>query len=275
MILLVAAVIGTLGILGVRDWRCYGIAFAWPSVYAALMAGTLTIPLALAAALVWRFRDDARVAGAGLGLSMALKPILWPLTVWFAATRRLGAALLSVAVAGVAVAVSWATIGFADVLEYPGLLHRIQELEEEDGYTVYAVAIDLGTSHAFARAVGVAVALLLLAGVVYLGRRGDERGAFVIAIAATLACSPIVWLHYFALLLVPVAIVRPHFGAIWFVPLGMWWFGAGTGNGTTGQAIVVLGVAAATVLLALRDATVEDGSVATRPGAPTTSLAGG
>jgi hypothetical protein len=34
-------------------------------------------------------------------------------------------------------------------------------------------------------------------------------------------------------------------------------------------------VAAATVLLALRDATVEDRLVATRPGAPTTSLAGG
>lgn len=277
MALLVAAVVGTLFILGIRDWRCYGIVFAWPGVYAAIMTGTLSIPLALTAALVWRFRDRARLAGASLGLSAALKPILWPIGIWLVATRRLATAMLSLAVAVVALGVSWAVIGFADVFEYPGLLHRVQELEEDDGYTVYALAIDLGASSAVARGLGLVVAVALLAGVVHLGRRGDDRRAFVLAIAATLACSPIVWLHYFALLLVPVAVVQPRLGLIWFVPLGMWGFGAGTGNGTTAEAAVVLAVVAATFVLAVRAA--PPGSRQYRrslhDSAATASLAGG
>ena len=62
----------------------------------------------------------------------------------------------------------------------------------------------------------------LLAAVVVLARRGDERRAFVVAVAAALACSPIVWLHYFALLLVVVAVAEPRLGLLWFVPLAMW-----------------------------------------------------
>ena len=54
-----------------------------------------------------------------------------------------------------------------------------------------------------------------------LGRRGDERRAFVLAIAAALALTPIVWLHYFALLVVVVAIAQPRLGLVWFVPLAM------------------------------------------------------
>ena len=64
-------------------------------------------------------------------------------------------------------------------------------------------------------------ALGLLGGVVLLGRRRDERAAFILAIAAALALTPIVWLHYFALLVVVVAVSRPRLGVVWFVPLAM------------------------------------------------------
>jgi hypothetical protein len=37
MALSVAGVVATLATLGVRDWRCYGIVFAWPAVYSAVM----------------------------------------------------------------------------------------------------------------------------------------------------------------------------------------------------------------------------------------------
>ena len=40
--------------------------------------------------------------------------------------------------------------------------------------------------------------------------------------AATLALSPIVWLHYLVLLLVPLAIMRPRFSAIWLLPVLLW-----------------------------------------------------
>ena len=73
MALLAAGVVATLAVLDVRDWRCYGLAFLWPPVLSAIQTGNVTIPLALSAALVWRFRDRSTVSGVCLGVSMAAK----------------------------------------------------------------------------------------------------------------------------------------------------------------------------------------------------------
>ena len=62
--------------------------------------------------------------------------------------------------------------------------------------------------------------------------------------AAVIACSPIVWLHYFALLVVVVAVAQPRLGLAWFVPLLM--YGAEEiGNGSPAQTAVTLGASAA------------------------------
>jgi hypothetical protein len=251
MVLLSAAVLGSLWLLGVRDWRCYGLALLWPPVISAIQTGNVTIPLALGAALAWRFRDHARAAGASLGLTLAAKLFLWPLVLWLAFTRRFAAAVLSLAVGAVVVLVSWAVIGFAGLREFPDLLSRVQELEEEHGYTMYALALDLGAAESVARALWAALAISSLAGIVVLGRRGDDRRAFALAVAAALACSPIVWLHYFALLLVAVAVAEPRLGPAWFVPLAMYG-STGTMNGTTLQTFLTIVAAALTVLVALR-----------------------
>ena len=60
-----------------------------------------------------------------------------------------------------------------------------------------------------ARAVWLTLGVGLLVSLILVARRGDERNAFALAIAAALALSPIVWLHYFSLLLVVVAIAQP------------------------------------------------------------------
>ena len=134
MALLVVAVLGILWLLGVRDWRCYGLALLWPPVISAIQTGNVTIPLALGAALVWRFRDDARAAGASLGLTLAAKLFLWPLVLWLAFTRRIAAAVLAPGgrrrrgarlVGGDRLRRASASI--------PDLLSRVQELEEEHG----------------------------------------------------------------------------------------------------------------------------------------------
>ena len=53
------------------------------------------------------------------------------------------------------------------------------------------------------------------------GARADAHG-FLLATLAVLAFSPIVWLHYLALLLVPVAVLRPALSVAWLVPCLMW-----------------------------------------------------
>ena len=68
----------------------------------------------------------------------------------------------------------------------------------------------------------------------------------MVAIAAALALSPIVWLHYFALLLVVVALARPVLGFLWFVPLAMI-VTPGSGEPTPFETAWTLGIAVLTV----------------------------
>lgn len=248
-LLLVAAVFATLALLGVRDWRCYGLALLWPPVLSAVHVENITILMGLAAALVWRFRDRP-AGGIWLGVSLAVKPLLWPLGVWLLALRSYAGLVWGAVVAAVLVLGSWALIGFAGILEYDDLLRMLSDAMDEWGYSVYALALDLGAGNTVAKALWLAVALALVAATFLVTRRGDMRRGFVLGIAAVIACSPIVWLHYFALLLVAVAVAQPALGVAWLAPFLM--LGAREiTNGTPFQNGLTLTAAALTIAVAL------------------------
>jgi hypothetical protein len=251
--ILVLAFVATLAVLGVRDWRCYGLAFLWPPVTDAIFTGNVTIFLGLAAALAWRYRDQPVVAGAGVGLTFGAKLFLWPLAVWLAATRRIRAVLWAFTLGVVAVLAPWGALGFRGLAEYPGLLRRLSDLMDERSYTFYALALDFGATPVVARLLWLVVAVGLLAACIFVARSGDERGAFVLAIGAAIAFSPIVWLHYFALLLVVVAVVQPRLGALWFIGLPLQLVvTTSLYNGSRLQTTAMLGATVLVVVLALR-----------------------
>ena len=251
MALLVVAAAAVPFVLGVRDWRCYGLLFLWPPVLSAIQTGNVTLWFALAAALAWRFRDRPLPASMSIATTLAAKFFLWPLVVWLAATRRIVTASLACAIGAALLLASWAVIGFAGMLDYPALLRRLEETVGEDSYTAYIVGLDIGLPSAVARGLWLAIGLGLLAWVVLLARRGDERSAFITAIAASLALTPIVWLHYFALLLVVVAVAQPRLGLIWFCPLALI-VTPGSGHPTPFQTAWTLGTVAVVVALSVR-----------------------
>jgi hypothetical protein len=276
-VVLTLAVVATLLVLGVRDWRCYGVVFLWPATHSAVQTGNITILLGLGAALAWRYRDRAPAAAISVGTTLAAKLFLWALVVWLAASGRWRAAWQSVVAGALVLLGSWAILGFSGLLDYPDIVRRVQDTVELDAYTVYALARDLGLPAGVARTLWLVVGFGALAGCVALGRRGDERGSFVLAIAAALALSPIVWLHYFELLLVAVAVARPRLGAAWLVPIAMV-VSTGTGNGTSAQTAATLALAALTVALAVRSAGRGEepaGAAAGQPAAATAAPAAG
>jgi hypothetical protein len=241
--LIIALVPLTLALLRIRDWRCYGAALLWAPVASEVQTGNLTLPLAVCAALAWRYRDSR--SGVPVAFAFALKLFTWPLTAWLFATRRRAQAAVSVVGAAVVVCVAWAAISFAGIAEYPALARRLDGLQAPHSFTLYAFGRELGLPSAAATIVWVALGVGALGACIQLGRRGDDRRSFVLAIVASLALSPIVWVHYFALLLVALAVSRPRFDPIWLLPLTLWVVPAdGTGR-TPWQTALALAVFAA------------------------------
>jgi alpha-1,2-mannosyltransferase len=251
-LLLVACVVGALLVLDVRDWRCYPVALLYPPTLENIEYGAVGPVLALLVALAWRYRDRVVAASAALGGAVVLKVFLWPLLVWLAATRRWAAALGAAAVAlGLALS-SWAVIAFRGLGDYPELLRRLTDVEAENSYSAFAVLVALGLPATLARVLVVvaAAALLLLAWRVARGSghngEGDRR-AFVLALAAGFVLTPILWLHYLVLLVVPIALARPRLSALWFVPLALtvfealdWYRGWPRGDGSALASVAIV-----------------------------------
>jgi hypothetical protein len=214
-----------LWLLGLRDWRCYALTGVFMFTRSAVNLGTIEPLLLLAVAAAWRWRDRLVQPAAAVGLAIVLKLFLWPLAVWLALTRRLRTAAAAVGVAVVVAAVSWAALGFAGLGDYPGVLHKLANDESTSSYSVVALGVRAHLPLVAARIVSVLVTLALLAAAAWVGRdeRRDARdrdvATLTLCLAAALAASPIVWVHYFLLLLVPLVLIRPRLSLLWLVPL--------------------------------------------------------
>jgi hypothetical protein len=236
--IVLACLVSALYVLRVRDWRVYGVTLLWPPVIDAYQTANVTLPLALLVALTWRYRDRQLVSGAALGAALALKFFLWPVAVWLAAVERRRAALVSVLIGAASLLLLLPWIGIRDYVE---LVRDLGETFDGLSYTPYALLVDLGVGSPIARAVTIVVGVALLVA-------AWHRRSLGLAVGAALCLSPIVWRHFFALLIVPLALARPRFDLAWLIPLGMW-AGTGTLNGAPWQTALVLALAAITVIV--------------------------
>jgi hypothetical protein len=224
------AVVGALWLLGIRDRRLYAATFLSPAVLTALTIGTITPMLLLGLAAVWRFRDRRGVA-IPVALLIVLKLFLWPVLLWLLLTGRKRATVEAVVLSLALTLVTWAWIGFADITRYPSILDRLVRAE---GAKSYALASGR-------------IAELLLAGVVVaallIGRRLGERRLFAIAIVGAILASPIVWLHYFALLTIVFAVLDAPL-VYWLIPALLWVTPLQQAGGASWRVAVAAGVCA-------------------------------
>jgi alpha-1,2-mannosyltransferase len=223
IVLLIASVGMTLWLLGVRDWRCYGVAFASIPVLESFRLGAITPLLALGLAGIWVTRDrrwSLPILVCGMVLA---KLFLWPLYVWLIATGRRGAAVRSAVLTGIAGLVGWSVVGFGTLGRYPHVLQRMTDVQYRKSYGFDGLLASLGVGSTWSR-LGVVVAgvvgVAAIAAAVRWGRRGEV--AFGVAIFVSLLASPLVWLHYYTLLLVPVALFSARLSLLWLVPLLLW-----------------------------------------------------
>jgi glycosyl transferase family 87 len=220
-----ACVVATLRLLEVRDWRVWGVALLWVPVVTAWQTGNLTLVLALGLALIWRYRDRPMAAGVLAALVISLKPFVWPIAVWLLATRRYRAASACVAVAAAANLAAWLVGGFGGFGSFSAYLSLSSDVTTalyRRGYGVLALLAHLGVGRGGATVVEIAASVMALLAMCVFARRARELSAITICVVAMLIASPLVWSHYFALMLVPLALAWPRIGLAWFAPLVLW-----------------------------------------------------
>jgi hypothetical protein len=174
-------------------------------------------------ALAWRHRDRPWVAGVLTAAAISIKPFVWPLALWLLATRRWKAAAWALA-SGVAFnLLAWGLVGFNEISTFLHLSSEDTRALWKGGYSVLAVAHHLGLGRPAGEGLLLAAASAAAAMLVYVAAvKRRERDAFVVAIVLMLLASPLLWAHYFALLLVPLALYRPRLGVAWALPVLMW-----------------------------------------------------
>ena len=226
----------SLWLVGVRDWRVYGVFGLWPEAVGEMRVSHLTPIVALLVAAAWRYRDTRGLPGLLVGLSVAVKFFVWPVALWLAAVRRTREALLAVLVAGASLLLVLPFMGLDD---YAHRLSKLGRAFDQDSYTIFGLLVQAGASDGVARGATFAVGAVILAGM-------WRYRSFALAIAAALVLSPIVWLDYFALAALPLALARPRLSAIWFLPIATWGLsGAGLGIGNVSdiaRLLVVFGL---------------------------------
>jgi hypothetical protein len=243
----IAALLGALAVVGVRDLRCYAAVLLWAPTWNSLSTLNVSSALALGVALTWRYRATLWPLATTVGLMVSVKLFIWPLVVWIALTRRFLAACAAVAIGLAVTFLAWAAIGFAGLTSYLDLLAKV---EEQQNYSVVAMATHAGAPEVVGRALALVAGGALLLFAVRLGRRGDEERAFTAAVAATLVLSPVIWIHYLTLLIAPLALARPRFSPLWLVPIVLW-VSPRDGNGDGLEPFVPAAVTVALVALLL------------------------
>ena len=214
--------IGTLAVLGVRDPLCYLVVFAWAPTWQELNMASVTPLLAFALAIAWRYRDHTGTPAVALGLAVPAKLFLWPIFVWTMATRRLRVTGYAVGFGLALTFALWALLHFRGLVDYPTMLRHLDAVNAGRGHSFVALASSLGLPPLAGRLAMLVVGALVLAACIRAARRGNDQASFTLAIAAALVLTPILWLHYLTLLLVPLAIARPRFSPLWLLPVVLW-----------------------------------------------------
>ena len=250
LVVLFASVPLTLWLLEVRDWRCYGAAFLMAPVLSGISNGAVSCLLALGLAAAWRYRDSWKPAAVAVAAVILAKVFLWPLGLWLVATRRWAAAAAALVGGALVTLASWAVLGFAGLGDYPDLLRILANAEQDQGYSPIALGLAIGLPSGLARGLAFGLGALAVVGIFVMARRRDgDRLSLTMAIAAALLLSPIVWLHYFILLLVPLALSRPRFSPAWVLLPLPFWFSSTNGQSHGHGALIAVALATAAAIL--------------------------
>jgi alpha-1,2-mannosyltransferase len=251
LVLMTGAAAAALYVLGVRDLRCYALWLLTPMMLSTIAIGNATVLVVFFVALAWRFRDRQWPAGLALAAAIATKLFAAPLVVWLVATKRYRAAAVAAAGGCAMIVVAWGSIGFAAIGRYPSILSANDHLWSPDGPYLQGLLQQLHASTTLALGAGILVAAMLLAGVWVAG----DVGGYTLAACAAIVLSPVAWVGYAGLLIVPLTVVWPRWSRGWLLLLGTYisWYYSPIPYRSPGLSVLTLALVAAIAVVVLRN----------------------
>jgi alpha-1,2-mannosyltransferase len=215
-LLMAAAACATLRVLNVRDFRCYALWLFTPMMLSTIVIGNATTLVILLVAIVWRWRDVPWIAATALVAAIATKLFVAPLVVWLLVTKRYRAAALTILGVPAVILAAWAVIGFRGLGRYGAILSANDHIFSRSGPYLQGLLLQLHASPSLALAAGAAAAATLLVASCFAG----DLGCFALAACAAIILSPVAWIGYTGLLVVPLAVLWPTWSRPWLLLLG-------------------------------------------------------
>src|SRR5205823_14364824 len=100
-------------------------------------------------------------------------------------------------------AVAWAAIDFRGLRNYPSLMSSLARSAASHGLLLTSTLVNLGADFGVALVPSLAIAALMI---VCAARTRDDRWMFTASLVAALFVSPVMWIHYFSVIFVPIAL---------------------------------------------------------------------
>lgn len=236
-IIFLAVTAGLFSILwkGRLDWKIALLLFflllAWNPVMIDLSIGQLSISLMLLLllALFASQRDHKAIAGVIIGFTIALKVITWPLIIYFLLKKDWRTSISAVITTAGLNLIALMIVGTGPFLDY--YLHVSSQVvsfyqAEFANYSLWSIGFRLfsGTStHVFTNAFitpplvnfpeispyvsSLIVIILFVFGLLYALRSQNLDQSYAIMICVILTASPIVWEHYYMLLIISILVL--------------------------------------------------------------------
>jgi hypothetical protein len=216
--LLVVAFLVGVAVLPVRRatrwWIVLLAGLDYPFVYA-LKLGQVAPLLFLTFAIGWRWLDRPARLGISVAAGTLIKLQPGIVLVWAALTGRWRAIATAILAIGVLLAIATVVVGPSAWTDFVTLVGKVSDpITTPHNFTPGAVAYQLGVPAGLAAAIQAVVTVVVVILVVLAALRRPAVESYLVAVVASQLLSPVLWDHYAAVLLLPVA---------YFLDRGQWW----------------------------------------------------
>jgi hypothetical protein len=182
-----------------------------------LNLGNVSLIVTFFAVIAWRWLDRP-ISGLAIAASLAIRPAMGAIWVWWIVRRRWQAVAWTLIGLGAIVLVSLPFTGFEPWFQYVTVLRNLSDVmgvPHNLDFGSMALTIGLTSQAGFMlELVGYALAIAAI----LLSLRRDREIGFAVTLMATLLLSPLLWDHYLTNLIVPGALLAAR-GRRWGVLL--------------------------------------------------------